>query len=56
MLITLTHMEGNGMTTDLSGYKLSELKELQHDVEKEIMGRQQQEVKNAREQILSHRT
>jgi len=41
------------MTTDLSGYKLSELKELQHDVEKEITGRQQQEVKNAREQILS---
>lgn len=39
--------------TDLSGYNLSELKGLQSDIEKEIKNRQQQEVKKAREQILS---
>ena len=40
-------------TTDLSKYNLSELKQLQVDIEKEIKGRQQSEVKKAREQILS---
>jgi DNA-binding protein H-NS len=38
---------------DLSNYNLSELKGLQHDIEKEIKDRQQQEVKKAREQILA---
>jgi DNA-binding protein H-NS len=37
---------------DLSGYNLSELKGLQHDIEKAIKSRQQQEVQKAREQIL----
>ncbi|MDN4054215.1 H-NS histone family protein [Massilia sp. YIM B02763] len=41
------------MTTDLSKYDLSELKQLQVDIENEIQGRQQQEVKKARDQILS---
>jgi DNA-binding protein H-NS len=40
-------------TTDLSKYDLGELKELQQNIEQEIKGRQQQEVKKAREQILS---
>lgn len=40
-------------TVDLSGYDLSELKVLQHDVEKEIKHRQQHEVLRAREQILA---
>lgn len=38
---------------DLSNYNISELKGLQHDIEKEIKGRQQQEVRKAREQILA---
>ena len=38
---------------DLSSYNLSELKGLQHDIEKEIKGRAQQDVKKAREQILA---
>jgi DNA-binding protein H-NS len=40
-------------TIDLSGYNLGELKGLQHDIEKEIKIRQQQDVKKAREQILA---
>lgn len=40
-------------STDLSKYNLSELKGLQHDIEREIKNRQQDEVKKAREQILS---
>jgi DNA-binding protein H-NS len=40
-------------TADLSKYNLGELKQLQVDIEKEIKGRQQDEVKKAREQILS---
>lgn len=40
-------------TTDLSKYNLSELKGLQHDIEREIKSREQEEVKKAREQILS---
>lgn len=39
--------------TDLSKYNLSELKGLQQDIEREIKNRQQDEVKKAREQILS---
>jgi DNA-binding protein H-NS len=39
--------------TDLSKYNLSELKGLQHNIEREIKNRQQDEVKKAREQILS---
>lgn len=38
---------------NLSDYNLSELKGLQSDIEREIKDRQQQEVKKAREQILS---
>jgi DNA-binding protein H-NS len=38
-------------TIDLSGYNLSELRGLVHDIEKEIKDRQVQEVKKAREQI-----
>lgn len=38
---------------DLSGYNLSELKGLQHDIEKEIKGREQKDLKKAREQILA---
>jgi DNA-binding protein H-NS len=38
---------------DLSGYNLSELKGLQHDVEKAIRDRQQQDVQTARDQILA---
>jgi DNA-binding protein H-NS len=38
---------------DLSDYDLSELKGLQAEIEKEIKGRQQQEVTKAREQILA---
>lgn len=38
---------------DLSQYNLSELKGLQHDIEMEIKNRQQEEVKKARDQILS---
>lgn len=37
---------------DLAGYNLSELKDLQHDVERTIKDRQQQDVHKAREQIL----
>ncbi|MFK3741593.1 H-NS family nucleoid-associated regulatory protein [Massilia sp. TN1-12] len=37
----------------LSGYNLSELKGLQHDVEKAIKGRQQQDLQTARDQILA---
>lgn len=40
-------------TIDLSDYNLNELKALQHDTEKEIKDRQQQEMKKAREQILA---
>jgi DNA-binding protein H-NS len=40
-------------TIDLSKYDLSELKGLQYDIDREIKGRQQQEVKKAREEILS---
>lgn len=38
---------------DLSGYNLSELKGLQHDIEKEIKGRAQQDLRKAREKILA---
>lgn len=38
---------------DLSNYNLSELKGLQHDIEREIKDRQQQEVKKAREQVFA---
>ena len=38
---------------DLAGYTLSELKGLQHDVERAIKDRQQQDVQKAREQILA---
>lgn len=38
---------------DLAGHTLSELKGLQHDVERAIKDRQQQEVQRAREQILA---
>jgi DNA-binding protein H-NS len=38
---------------DLSGYELSELKGLQHDVERAIKERQHQELQKAREQILA---
>jgi DNA-binding protein H-NS len=38
---------------NLSDYNLSELKELQAEIEKNIKARQQQEVTKAREQILT---
>lgn len=38
---------------DLTQLNLNELKQLQVDIENEIKDRQKQEVKNAREQILS---
>ena len=38
---------------DLSGYNLSELKGLKHDIEKEIKSRQHQDLQRAREQILA---
>jgi len=38
---------------DLSGYNLSELKGLQHDIEKEIKSRQHQDLQKAREKILA---
>jgi DNA-binding protein H-NS len=38
---------------DLSGYNLGELKGLQHEIEKEIKAREQQDVRKAREQILA---
>jgi DNA-binding protein H-NS len=38
---------------DLSDYKLSELKELQAEIEKEVKTRQQQDVTKAREQIFA---
>jgi DNA-binding protein H-NS len=38
---------------DLSGYNLSELKGLQHDIDREIKNRQQQGLEKAREQILA---
>lgn len=38
---------------DLAGYTLGELKGLQHDIERTIKERQQQEVQKAREQILA---
>jgi DNA-binding protein H-NS len=38
---------------NLSSYNLSELKGLQHDVEKAIKDRQQQDVQTARDQILA---
>ncbi len=38
---------------DLSGYNLSELKGLQHDIDKEIKSRQHQDLQKAREQILA---
>lgn len=38
---------------DLAGYTAGELKGLQHDIEKTIKERQQQEVQKAREQILA---
>jgi len=40
-------------TIDLSGYNLAELKDLQHDIEREIKGRQHQDLQKAREQILA---
>ena len=40
-------------TIDLSSYNLSELKGLQHDIEKELKDRQHQDVRKAREQILA---
>lgn len=40
-------------TVDLSTYNLAELKGLQHDIEKEIKGRQKSDLKKAREQILA---
>jgi len=39
--------------TDLSNYNLAELKGLQHDIEREIKNREQDEVKKAREKIIS---
>jgi DNA-binding protein H-NS len=39
--------------TDLSSYKLSELKELQQKIDNEIGNRRQGDVKKAREQILA---
>lgn len=41
------------ITIDLSKYNVSELEGLQYDIEREIKNREQQEVKKAREQILS---
>lgn len=38
---------------DLSGYNLSELKGLLFDIEKELKGRQLNEVNKAREQVLA---
>lgn len=38
---------------DLSSYNLSELKGLQHDIEKAIKDRQEQGVQKAREQVLA---
>jgi DNA-binding protein H-NS len=38
---------------DLSSYNLGELKGLEHEIEIEIKGRQQQDVQKAREQILA---
>lgn len=38
---------------DLSGYNLGELKGLQHEIEKEIKAREQQDVRKAREKILA---
>ncbi|MET0981057.1 MAG: H-NS histone family protein [Telluria sp.] len=38
---------------DLSDYNLGELKGLQHDIEKAIKNRQQQELRKAREQIMA---
>lgn len=38
---------------DLTGYTLGELKGLQHDIERTIKERQQQDVQKAREQILA---
>lgn len=38
---------------DLSSYNLSELKGLQHDIEKEMKSRQYQDVQKARERILA---
>lgn len=38
---------------DLADYTLGELKGLQHDIERTIKERQQQEVQKAREQILA---
>jgi DNA-binding protein H-NS len=38
---------------DLSGYTLSELKGLQHDIEKQIKDRQHQGLREAREQIMA---
>lgn len=38
---------------DLSGYNLSELKGLQHDIEREIKSRQHLDLQKAREQILA---
>lgn len=40
-------------TIDLSSYNVGELKGLQHDIEKEIKNRQQQERQTAREQIFA---
>jgi DNA-binding protein H-NS len=37
---------------DLSGYNLSELKGLQHEIEQEIKGRQYEDLRKARERIL----
>ncbi len=38
---------------ELSDYNLSELKGLQHEIAKEIKGREQQDLKKAREKILA---
>ena len=40
-------------TIDLSSYNRSELKGLQHDIEKEIKSRQQGDLAKARQQILA---
>lgn len=41
------------MNIDLSGYRIDELKGLQHDIEEEIKTRQQSEVAKARQRILA---
>jgi DNA-binding protein H-NS len=54
-LIETTHNQKDSAMSniDLAGYTLGELKGLQHDIERMIKERQQQEVQKAREQILA---